>query len=80
MVPRIKPRAPCKLGRKSFDSTGLPGIKVLEPDENPFWMDNKSGNSSWWGGPWDSKFFTIIIQIAQGLGEGIWAVVPDTSS
>nr|XP_048281716.1 ecto-ADP-ribosyltransferase 3 isoform X4 [Myodes glareolus] len=40
-VPRIKPRAPCKLGRKSFDSTGLPGIKVLEPDENPFWMDNK---------------------------------------
>lgn len=28
-------------GRKSFDSTGLPGIKVLEPDENPFWMDNK---------------------------------------
>lgn len=53
---------------------------MLEPDENPFWMDNKLGNSSWWGGPWDSKFFTIIIQIAQGLGEGVWAVVPDTSS
>ncbi|XP_041527302.1 ecto-ADP-ribosyltransferase 3 isoform X12 [Microtus oregoni] len=28
-------------GRKSLDSTGPPGIKVLEPDENPLWMDNK---------------------------------------
>lgn len=28
-------------GRKSFESTGLPGIKVLQPDENPLWMDNK---------------------------------------
>ncbi|XP_013206301.1 ecto-ADP-ribosyltransferase 3 isoform X5 [Microtus ochrogaster] len=28
-------------GRKSLDSTGLPGIKVLEPDEDPLWMDNK---------------------------------------
>ncbi|XP_050005738.1 ecto-ADP-ribosyltransferase 3 isoform X7 [Alexandromys fortis] len=28
-------------GRESLDSTGLPGTKVLEPDENPLWMDNK---------------------------------------
>ncbi|CAO2639327.1 Ecto-ADP-ribosyltransferase 3 [Lemmus lemmus] len=28
-------------GRKSFDSTELPEIKVLQPDENPLWMDNK---------------------------------------
>ncbi|XP_038179913.1 ecto-ADP-ribosyltransferase 3 isoform X6 [Arvicola amphibius] len=28
-------------GRKSFESTELPGIKVLQPDENPLRMDNK---------------------------------------
>ncbi|XP_051054538.1 ecto-ADP-ribosyltransferase 3 [Phodopus roborovskii] len=45
-VPGIKPWAPCKLGRKRLESTGIPGIKVLQPDENPFQPDEKPEEKS----------------------------------
>ncbi|XP_076402776.1 ecto-ADP-ribosyltransferase 3 isoform X1 [Peromyscus maniculatus bairdii] len=45
-VPGIKPWAPCKLGRKSFGSTGIPEIKVLQPDENLLRPDEKPEGKS----------------------------------
>ncbi|KAL1790621.1 ecto-ADP-ribosyltransferase 3 isoform X1 [Sigmodon hispidus] len=33
-------------GRKSLESTGIPGIKVLQPDENPLQLDEKPEHKS----------------------------------
>lgn len=45
---------------------------MLQTDENPPLPDEKPGNFPLGGGDLcNSKFFTVVIQIAQGLGEDI---------